>query len=407
MTDFISGPWLVRYGPDEAEVRVLVSGDGTGVQLQCDGYRAQSMAMTALPRLGPRVAVARGVLPASAFLGGRYAIRTAQGQSAWVPIQPDPRPGEPWRFLVLSDHHGHPAARRTLDAIDGDCHGILFAGDAGQDPDRLETWVGKADGAAFIDTMSGPVRDFTAAGEIKAGPMAHAPILATPGNHDVAVTRLDPPTWDVETYTALFAPTDSAAPPGCFAAQIGPLNFLSLLVARRFVPGDHERRTGPCYTMPGRFIFQPPEELARWVAGQERRPGQWHAALLHHSPYSQGHNAHPPFGPPPEYRESLLIRELLPVLEPWADLVVSGHNHAVQHHRVGGTHFLEASQMAFALPASPMGSDSPSARIFAADPAVTCFAWLEIGSSGARVGVRCVDAEGACAEIYRFDLRGI
>lgn len=418
MTELLSGPWLVRSDPFGTEVRLLVRGTGPEIQLEWEGVAAHPPREIVPTHLGPMIRVARWRLPASSSQGGRYRIHTAEGPTGWIAINSDPLSGDPWRFLILSDHHGRPAARRTLQAIDRGCHGILFAGDVGEDPDELATWIGGAGDSAFLDTMSAPVAQLFSAAEICAGPLAHAPILATPGNHDVAITGLIPPAWDVATFTALFAPPGGDAPRGCFAASLGPLRVFSLLVACRWAPGDHELRVGPCYEPPGRFIFQPldpAEPLVRWVAGQRRSGGRIHVALMHHSPYAQGWNALPFFGDPLEYRENLIVRHLLPVLEPWADLVISGHNHAVNHHRIGGIDYFEASQMAMGLPPCRVGPDGapapePSghpACFFTWDAEATFYAQLEIGAQRAQISVHRVSPEGACAQVYRFDLAGV
>ncbi len=425
MSQVKSAPWILRFQREQLEVRMLAE-PGELVLTWCpEGSPASSeIAPSEVrpTRLGARIAVVRFILPDYAGKGGRYRIRSHDGSTRWFCIASDPEPREAWRFLITSDHQNQPGVLPTLRAIarERPFQGILFPGDLIEIPDDPRSWFGAR--AAFIDSLAAPVEDLYA--KTPAQPLlSTTPIFACPGNHDTSSSRggtpaerfasVSPDDWDLETFGALFLPDAS-----WYAASIGPLRILSLLVSRRWVRGDHVQRRGPCYEMPGRFIFEPISSGSRqreWIRRQAAcyEDGCRNVVLLHHPPFAQGINARPLFGDPVQYRENLIARDLVPLFERWADLVLSGHNHAVNHHTIRGVHYLEISHLAPGKPARdrlPDGSVAPEpmghpSRFFAAEEEATYFGVLEVTAAGSgRVEIFRVAAGGRGEAAYGFDL---
>jgi hypothetical protein len=427
----ISAPWLLRFRRRELEVRLLAQGE-PGDDAELAWTHALGGESAAVPptdcrttRFGPDVVLLRFRIADYACAGLIYRVRCGRYRSLPMRVPPDPGPGQVWRFLVTSDHQGMRGVRRTVEAVDrmaraAPFHGVLFAGDLASIPDERGAWCGGPEGLAFFDTMAAPVeaifrddgaasaeaggeklsgRGVPAAGEAHPGwpVLSTTPIYACPGNHDVSCAEprgataaerfeaVTPDCWDIATFSALMLPVGAAhgpeAPPGCYAAEIGPLRILALFVANRWVRGDHERLTGPCYEPPGRFIFESIEPGSRqlgWLAGQVREPesvagaaadragtaraAALRVALLHHPPYAQGFNALPVFGHPLAYEVNLIDRHVVPLIEPWAQLVLSGHNHAVNHHVIRGVHYYESSHMGAGKEPFAFGADGYPAR---------------------------------------------
>jgi hypothetical protein len=467
MTEPLTAPWLLRFRDARLEVRLLVQDPqeaGLTLTWRGQGSRAErrhgprSITPT---RLGDGVALVRFVVADRPGSGGRYRIDCGDYGSLWIRTATDPSPGEPWRFLVFSDHQNHPAAALTLRAVARQArqealHGLLFAGDAASIPDDPATWYGAADGTSFLDSLAAPVARVFAKRGVKGAPdsagaqrapsgwplLSTLPIFVCAGNHDISSSsgatasarfaNISPEDWDIATFQALFLPTrsdtpevtgtDPAAPPGCYAAQMGPLEILALLVARRWVPGDPVTRTGPCFEPPGRFIFQsiaPGSPQLEWLRAQvsrPRSPGALRVLLLHHPPYAQGWNCLPLFDHPPGYATHLIARYLVPIIRPWADLVISGHNHAVNHHLIDGVHYFESSHVGAGKPArfhQADGSPAPEplghpGLFFAGEEEATYFAVLEVtaGEPRARGRMRALRVQtGGWGEVvYSFDL---
>lgn len=465
----LSAPWLLRWSDDEGEVRWLARSAGAdaapadGVRLlwRCRGGVESELPARWIPtRLGEGVRCAAFALRGLSA-GGSYRMRCAGLSTPWIEVAVDPISGS-WRFLLLSDHQQMPGVRGTLRAIEelrarAPVHGVLFAGDLVAVPDDLDCWCGAANGLAFLDTLAAPAAAlFAPAGDDRAargpGPLlSSVPLWACPGNHEVSCRRLDlpplerflsvePRNWDIETFAALCLPVGS---PGWYRARVGPLEIASLFVARRYARGDHRERSGPCYEPPGRFLFESPARgsrqhrwMGRLVAGEtgaagggahrdvKRGPARLQVTLLHHPPFSQGHDALPLFGEPVEYRENLIARDLVPLLAARGGLVLCGHNHIVNHHRVDGVDYLESSHMAGCFPAfgydaegrplpEPLGHP---ASYFAAEEAATFFSILEVPdpaaeANGPRRGDRApraivhtysIGGDGAARIVYTF-----
>lgn len=473
----LSAPWLLRFDPDLLEVRLLVSG-GPGCDLSLtwrgEGTCVQSSISPrelCSTRLGNHVTLARFAVEGYSGSGGEYQIRAGASSTPWLAVPPDPAPGESWRFLILSDHHGYSGCLLTMRAVARAAsrqpfHGILFAGDMGSLPDDPASWFGSPDGLSFLDSMAAPVgevfRDCGAGGvdaqsegaericRIGWPLLSTAPIFACPGNHEVSsergadarerAVRVSPDSWNIETFRALFLRARAAGVPdaapaaalGCYAASIGPLRILTLFVARRWVPGDHSTRTGPCYELPGRFIFEPItpgspqlEWVQSWIVGSEGNPPAvagsaespaLHVAVFHHPPFAQGGNAVPLFDEPVSYRTNLIARHLVPIIEPWAHLVLSGHNHAVNHHLIRGVHYFESSHMGTGkAPRArlPDGTPAPEplghpALFFAGEEPTTFYSVLDaaVHTQGvrARLSVYRVHPGGWAEEEYGFML---
>ncbi|MCK4412378.1 MAG: metallophosphoesterase [Candidatus Eisenbacteria sp.] len=301
------------------------------------------------------------------------------------------------------------------------------------------------------------------------------PCVACPGNHEVSsgpaggsvpVTAeerfrgVTPGNWTIATFAALFLPDDSGAswrrntpaearapgktgpmdrpgstdkpgstgktgPPektetperagrvrGWYRTRIGPVDVISLFAARRWVRGDHDTRTGPCYEPPGRFTFasvQPGAPQYEWLRGQieaesvgepdrrwiTERARPLRIVLAHHPPFAQGYNARPPFGDPIDYAGDHLVTHLVPLFEQWADLVIGGHNHAVNHHHIRGVHYFESSHMGAGFPPAcflPDGRVAPEPHghpslFFASESDHTFYSVLEVRTARRSTGL--------------------
>jgi hypothetical protein len=418
----LCAPWLVRFEPAALEVRVLLSGAGKpGGTLLWEGAgsappRTFIARTSELDRLDRDVFLARFTITDYDGRGGTYQIRCGAEQTPRFSVQPDPAPGEAWRFLLVSDHQGLPGATSTMQAVAraaarAPFHAILFAGDLVQEADDLGSWTGRRDPPAFFDSLA-PL-------------LSTAPIYVCPGNHDVSCTPgpgEEAYPWDLEVFTDLLLPAATVAPRGCYTATCGPLRILSLFVARRWVPGDHDARTGPCYEPPGRYIFEPitpGSEQNDWVRStlsEVPDDSTLHVVLLHHPPYAQGRNNVPPFDDPLEYADNQVARHIVPLIEPWAHLAISGHNHAVNHHLIRGVHYFECSHMGCGHQPRkwlPDGSVAPEpggncSRFFAAEAGATYYTILEAVQDTdrvrARMSVHRVPPGGWGDEVYAFDL---
>ena len=384
--------------------------------------------------------------------GGTYAIRTDAWRGPWIRLADDPPAGETWRFLLLSDHQQLPGTAATMRAVRNHlahtpCQGILFPGDCVAWPDERTHWCGHPQQLGFFDSLGAP--GWAGATRLTAAqsPLSALPIWAAPGNHDVSgppargsaaerFERVAPGRWQIETFHRLLL-ADGAPP--WYRVRVGPLDLISLFVARRYARGDHAARRGPCYEPPGRFIFAPitpGAEQHTWLCSQvSERPDEeacgarsggepravrdagLRVVQLHHPPYAQGINAWPPFGEPVAYREHEIIAHLVPVIAPWADLVCGGHNHAVNHHRIDGVDYFESSHIGCGHPPyerlsngepAPEPDGHPSA-FFRTSPATTFFSELEVPAAArsARAIVRTweVEPDGEVRLAYRFTCR--
>lgn len=278
------------------------------------------------------------------------------------------------RFLILSDLQLLPRVGPTLDAVRGlvagaTCDAVLFPGDFVEAPERKDDWWGDPRGGAFFDQMS-------PAG----GPGLISSTLFVPciGNHELSAARgstpaeklnnVRPDDWNLRVYSRLFGlpllPPETqksrqknigsgVGPSDYFSVRLGDVWIGSLFVTRAYVKGDHEKREGPAYEWPGRFIFEPVtrESLQyEWLRGEldlpSCRSARVRILLMHHGIFSQGHSSVIPFGTPPDYREDYLVRDLVPLLrEGGVHIVFNGHNHIVNHRVVDGIHFVESSHI--------------------------------------------------------------
>ncbi|MBD3236802.1 MAG: hypothetical protein GF330_08870 [Candidatus Eisenbacteria bacterium] len=471
MIEAASAPWLLRPSGDWGELRLLVRlasreaspGEPWEVDPQQLGLSADDLSLTwagerraprALrpTRLGRGLCVARFADLPWPRSGLHYQVACGARRTPPIAIPPDPPPGEPWRFLLLSDHQQKPGVPATLAAVRRlatrrTFHGMLFAGDLCGIPDDPTAWCGRGDDRSFFDSLAAPVASLYRATQPPRLPgsdlpprpllISTMPLVSCIGNHEVSslsgatprerFLRVSPADWNHDTYMRLFHPGPDAI---CFAQRLGPLRLISLFVSRCWFRGEHETRSGPCYEPPGRFIFESIDpgscqyvwlqrevarDLVRAPAVGEASP--WlRIVLMHHGPYAQGHNSLPLFGEPVAYREHKITEHLMPLLEPWADLVISGHNHAVNHHELGGIHFLESSHIGVGYPPArtqaggsaarePLGHPS---RFFLSEEGATFFATLEVrvdpGGRQGRVTIYRVLAGGACESEYAFVL---
>jgi hypothetical protein len=177
--------------------------------------------------------------------------------------------------------------------------------------------------------------------------------------------------------------------------------------------------------MPGRFIFEPitPGSAqfawlrAQVAADDAGREARLRLVLCHHPPYAQGTNAVPLFGEPLGYRSHQIHEHLVPRIRGWADLVLSGHNHALNHHHVDGVHYLESSHMGPGKPPYATDADGLPAReplghaacFYTGDAEATYFSVLEAIRGGRRLKARVscyrVSGRSPLEETYGFIIR--
>lgn len=478
----ISAPWCLRFNDATIEVRVLLRVAGVPLpskgwtqppEMRWPGIRPPGIADApcllrwtpaegvATRDIGPRlratplgddIAVGSFTIENYAGRGGTYVIECEGWRSARFALVADPKPGQSWRFLIASDHQIRPGALLSIWAasrlaLRRPFNAILFPGDMAQFPDDPAGWAGNPQGLSFIDSMSARAELVWVSDTVAARParspglplLSTTPIIACPGNHEVSsniagniagniaataaerFSGVQPDSWNIDTFAAMFLPWQDGGEPGWYAATVGPLRIAALFISRYWVPGDHLARTGPCYEPPGRFIFAPftpgsPQYawLNDWAAASDR--ARLGVVLLHDAPFAQGHNALPLFGEPVEYRTHLVVEHLAPLFEKSAVLVLAGHNHAVNHHVVRGVHYFESSQFAFPLsPARwlPDGRVAPEplghpSRCFFAEEGRTFFSIMEVTPGSERAAGQVVTyrvfPNRLFEEAYRFDL---
>ena len=432
----LSAPWRLRFDCQSHEIRLLVRLRGQPGRDQLEAIWWASAAgdeeqpplsipaqLSATP-FGPEIFVARFTVPGEPS-GGRCQVRCGEQMSSEMIVRPEPAAEEPWRFLIASDYQNDPAADLALRAIERfhrskPLHGLLFPGDLVQVADDLESWISVGPGS---DSSARPFLD-------RWGLLRDVPIFVAPGNHEVSSSagkspaeraeNVSPADWNLDTCEVLFlpaAPDERASrrdPRACYRVRWGPLDLVSIFVASRWVRGNHRERTGPAYEAPGRFIYQqvtPDSSLHRWLGRQIGEHSDGAAAdlqsagsplrliLCHHPPFAQGINAVPPFDDPLDYKTNTIAEHLVPLISNWADGFISGHNHIVNHHRVGGVHYLEASHLGVGKGAAawlPDGRPAPEPQghpscFFASETQARFFAVLEVcrpeGSGEPRAGV--------------------
>jgi len=314
------------------------------------------------------------------------------------------------RFLILSDLQNLPLVPGVIAAARME-HGhrpfdaVLFPGDLVDVAERMEDWTGHPQGRGFFDLLS-PTDG--------SGILATSRFLPCPGNHDIsAVTgeapedrfnNVSPNDWSLRVYSHLFGLPDA------YSVRLGDVWIGSLLVTRCYEKGDHEKREGRAYEMPGRFIYEPIacgsrqyEWLARELASEACRTARVRIILMHHGAFTQGHSAILPFGTPTAYAEDFLVRDLHPLLR-WGGvhLVFNGHNHVVNHHVVDGIHYVESSHIGTTYGAyRRLPSGEPAAepnghpsRIFVSEKGARFYSYLETEGAGRIVTSRVGGGDG-------------
>ncbi len=311
----------------------------------------------------------------------KYHYRLRCGQKVYGPywFSTAPDTNRPVTILFMSDHQQKPMIRSTLKAIESyiQKHSldlILFAGDFVDHPNNPEEWFFNAHQNGFFETM-------TRQREI----LQYVPIFSSIGNHEVTGYGLHkshteqlyaarPGSWNTVSYEEIFTlPTMSnhiqrkrqddyknttirSGPEAFYSFRYGNAFIISLFIARKWLPGDHQQESGPSYNSKkgtGRFIFEaikPDSIQYNWLLQQlessQSTTAKIRIVFFHHPVYSQGHNILPQFGEPYQYQEDYLVNDLVPLFEKYnVNLVYYGHDHIVNHFYKNTVHYLEASNI--------------------------------------------------------------
>ena len=142
----------------------------------------------------------------------RYCVESIHGSGTEVKsdifsLQPAPKPGQPLKILLTSDHQSKPMTAVNLEMVEntvGVVDAVFFAGDLINTPDRASEWFDDDRGSAFFPCLQGKgaltleksldkkqaarhTRQTYRGGEI----IQHAPLFPVVGNHEV-MGRRDP-----------------------------------------------------------------------------------------------------------------------------------------------------------------------------------------------------------------------
>lgn len=295
----------------------------------------------------------------------------------WFSTAPDDN--QSITILLLSDHQQKPMIHSTFKAVESYFREapfdiILFAGDFVAHPNNPEEWFFNAQQNGFFETMT-QQRNI----------LQYVPLFPSIGNHEVTgygrnkshseqLYASTPESWNTVSYEEIFSvPT---LPPhiqkkrqdaykhtnihsgseAFYAFRYGNAFIISLFIARKWVPGDHQQKSGATYDPQegtGRFIFEPIKSDSiqyKWLKQQlessESKTAEVRIVFFHHPVYSQGQNIFPQFGEPYQYDEDYAVNDLVPLFEKYhVNLVYYGHNHIVNHFQQNSVHYLESSNI--------------------------------------------------------------
>ena len=237
-------------------------------------------------------------------------------------LAPAPRPGQPLKILLTSDHQVMPMTAANLQKVQetiGRVDAVFLAGDLQNVPDRASEWFDDNRGGAFFPCLQGRssyqlekngVKTTYRGGEI----IQHAPLFAATGNHEVmgqalphlnlneqfndprpqsAATKLyntyaeviNPSnnqkirqdwlkdhSFNTDTFREIFTlPTSSSGGENYYAVTFGDIRLISLYVTNIWRSPDPQAR--------GRFQEQP---------GDLDNPQDWGYGQMIFEPIKQG-----------------------------------------------------------------------------------------------------------------------
>jgi hypothetical protein len=312
------------------------------------------------------------------------------------------------RLLLTSDHQLKANAPRCMEIVaaremgrpttegEAGLHGILFAGDLVNVPDRASEWFDASNGCGFFPGLQGTAEFPQGSGRRSGGALAQRlPLYPCVGNHEVmgawapgdAKINFDGTVplsvredgWNTRAYESIFSlpqqGSDSYAGGRSYAVTMGNCRVVTLFLTRVWRPEDvsaAERDPARPETWGhGRHLFdslEPGGAQWQWLKAQLESP-EWTRApyrivMLHHPVHSVGHDGVMAFCEPqatverdekgdvtrvaysyPDENDQLTT-VLAPLLEAaGVSLVFYGHNHLYQHFKVGGVHYLETSNV--------------------------------------------------------------
>lgn len=266
-------------------------------------------------------------------------------------LAPQPRPGQPLKLLLTSDHQLKPMVAANLQqvmATVGPVDGVLFAGDLVNVPDRASEWFDDATGGAFFPCLQGRASRSLHGETYRGGALIQqAPLFPAIGNHEVMGRRgraIDlnrefydtVPRWvaqqwagdrpleaaelvdrsfNTRTYDEIWTLPPDAADGGYYATSFGDLRLVVLNVTQawrspiltaKFGGRYHEGRPhSPIDWGWGQHIFEaidPGSRQFNWLkdelASPEFQGARYRVVMFHHPPHTLGDNSVPPFADP-------------------------------------------------------------------------------------------------------------
>ncbi|MCP4695635.1 MAG: hypothetical protein GY862_02130 [Gammaproteobacteria bacterium] len=375
----------------------------------------------------------------------RYYLQCNKNKHGYYAFTTKPAKNSALKILLLSDHQTKPMVRSTCKAIahylkKNKVNLILFAGDLPDYPDNPEEWFYNADKNGFFETL---------AGENKI--LQNITILPTVGNHEMggyyngsdpvkSFLSSTPANWNTVSYEEVFnlpqladkyqqmrenrykGKQITSGGEAFYAMRYGNSFIVSLFVARKWVPGNHEKKTGETYEKIkgyGRFIFEPVKRGSvqfNWLEEQldssQAKDAELKIVFFHHPVYTQGHSAIPFFGEPYQYKEDYIVRDLVPLFEKYkVNLVFYGHDHIVTHFYKNGVHYFESANIGNTYGAykqTEAGLPAPEPRglrekLFISDNENSYFSVLDTGNK--KVSVYKVSDGEIIDKVYLFDLK--
>jgi len=282
-------------------------------------------------------------------------------------------PGEAFAFLVMSDAQFRPESAATLRQA-GSRHADLciWPGDLINNADVWSQW-GNCPGGCPGDLPEDSLRFWNMMQQTSSSPWIakedirlaqYVPLYPAPGNHE----------WDDQsnmddlqngiadddlcTYIQMFRPLypDQETEPGgrhWYSFDYGDVHFVSLSVSRWWqkLEDNSGDTTGYRDIRPGRYIWDPVHAGSpqyEWLKNDLASTARKYIVVFHHhSVFGTGINIWPPFGPVSSgYDPDLIHQDLVPLYEKHrVSLVLTGHDHLLEHFEVNGIHYCQASAL--------------------------------------------------------------